>query len=73
LLFNRGGTSFVEEIMLKAIMWTAGVLALITLLTSLGLVAFDDLVAVTVRIKHGHEGYDDALLLKQSTAWHPGE
>jgi hypothetical protein len=69
LRFNRRGTSVVEEIKLKAIMRTAGVLALIALLTSFGLAAFDDLVAVTVGTKHGN-AYHDVLLLKQSIAWH---
>jgi hypothetical protein len=69
LLFDRGGTSFVEEIKLKAITRTVGVLALIALLTSFGLATFDDLVAVTVGTPHGNE-YHDALLLKPSAAWH---
>jgi hypothetical protein len=69
LLFDRGGTSFVEEIQLKAIMRTVGVLALIALLTRFGLAAFDDVVTMTVGTKHKHE-YHDALLLKQSAAWH---
>jgi hypothetical protein len=55
LLFDRRGTPLIEEIKLKAIMRTGGVLVLITLLTSFGLAAFDDLVAVTVRAKHGHK------------------
>jgi hypothetical protein len=46
-----------------------GVLALIALLPSFGLAAFDDLVAVTVGTQHGYE-YHVALLLKQSAAWH---
>jgi hypothetical protein len=37
--------------------------------TRFGLAAFDDLIALTVRTKHGNE-YHDALLLKQSAAWH---
>ena len=41
----------------------------IALLTSFGLAAFDDLVAVTVGTKHGNE-YHDALLLKLSAAWY---
>jgi hypothetical protein len=61
--------SFVEEIKLKAIMRTGGVLALVALLTSFGLAAFDDLVAVTAGTTHGNE-YHDALLLKESAAWH---
>jgi hypothetical protein len=65
LLFDRGGTSFVEEITLKAITRTGGVLALIALLTRFGLAAFDDLVAVTVGTKHGNQ-YHDALLPKLS-------
>jgi hypothetical protein len=69
LLFDRRGTSCVEEITLKAIMRTVGVLALIALLPSFGLAAFDDLVAVTVGTQHGDE-YHDALLLKLSAAWH---
>ena len=69
LLFDRRGTSFVEEIKLKAIMRTVGVLALIALLPSFDLAAFDDLVTVTVGTKHGYE-YRDALLLKLSAAWH---
>jgi hypothetical protein len=48
LLFDCGGTAFVEEIELKAITRTGGVLAFIALLTCFGLAAFDDLVAVTV-------------------------
>jgi hypothetical protein len=67
LLFNRWSMAFVEEIALKAVMRAVGVLALITLLTSFGLATFDDLVAVTVGTKHGHE-YHDALLLKPSAA-----
>lgn len=67
LLFDRRGTSFVEEIALKAVMQTVGILTLIALLTSFGLAAFDDLVAVTVRTQHGNE-YHDALLLKLSAA-----
>jgi len=55
LLFDRRGPSFVEEISLKAIMRTVGVLALIALLPSFGLAAFDDLVAMTVGTKHEHE------------------
>jgi hypothetical protein len=50
-------------------MRTGSVLALITLVTRFGLAAFDDLIAMTVRTKHGNE-YHDALLLKQSAAWH---
>jgi hypothetical protein len=69
LLFNRRGPSFVEEITLKAITRTSGVLALIALLPSFGLAAFDDLVTVTVGTQHGYE-YHDALLLQLSTAWH---
>jgi len=69
LLFDRRGTSFVEEIQLKAVTRTVGVLALIALLTRFGLAAFDDLVTVTVGTKRGYE-YHDALLLKLSTAWH---
>jgi hypothetical protein len=69
LLFDRRGAAFVEEIALKAITRTGGVLALITLVTRFGLTAFDDLVAVTVGTKHGHE-YHDALLLQLSAAWH---
>jgi hypothetical protein len=38
-------------------------------LARFGLAAFDDLVAVTVRTQHGYE-YHDALLLKESAAWH---
>src|SRR5215510_7059997 len=48
---------------------TGGVLALIALLPSFGLAAFDDLVAVTVGTQHGYE-YHDALLLQLSAAWH---
>src|SRR5215471_2484389 len=69
LLFDRRGTSFVEEIQLKAIMRTGGVLALIALLTRFGLAAFDDLVAATVGTQHGNE-YHDTLLLNPSAAWH---
>jgi len=72
LLFDRRGTAFVEEIALKAIMRTGGVLALIALLPSFGLAAFDDLVAVTVGTKHAYE-YHDALLLQLSAAWHTWE
>jgi hypothetical protein len=68
LFFDCRGTSCVEEIKLKAIMRTVGVLALIALLPSFGLAAFDDLVAVTVETPHGYE-YHDALLLKLSAAW----
>jgi hypothetical protein len=39
------------------------------LLTRFGLAAFDDLVTMTVGTKYRHE-YHDALLLKQSAAWH---
>jgi len=66
---DRGGTSCVEEITLKAITGTVGVLALLALLTRFGLAAFDDVVAMTVGTKHGNE-YHDALLLKLSAAWH---
>ena len=69
LVFDRRGTAFVEEIELKAVMRAVGILALIALLTRFGLAAFDDLVVVTVGTKHGNE-YHDALLLKQSAAWH---
>ena len=69
LLFDRRGTAFVEEIALKAITRTVGVLALIALLTGLGLTAYDDVATITVRSEHGHE-YHDALLLKLSAAWH---
>jgi hypothetical protein len=62
-------TSFVEEIQLKAIMGAAAVLALIALLPSFGLAAFDDLVAMTMGTQHEDE-YHDALLLKPSAAWH---
>ena len=72
LLFDRRGTSFVEEIQLKAITRAASVLALRALLTRFGLAAFDDLVAVTVRTKYSNE-YHDALLLKESAAWHTWE
>jgi hypothetical protein len=50
-------------------MRAVGVLTCIALLTRCGLAAFDDLIAVTVRAKHGY-AYHDALLLKQSAAWH---
>jgi hypothetical protein len=46
--------AFVEEISLKARMRTVGVLALLALLPSFGLAAFDDLVAVTVGTQHGY-------------------
>jgi hypothetical protein len=69
LLFDRRGTAFVEEIPLKAVMRTVGVLALIALLTRFGFAAFDDLVAMTIGTQHGNE-YHDALLLKLSAAWH---
>jgi hypothetical protein len=69
LLFDRGGTSCVEEIKLEAITRTGGVLALIALMTRFGLAAFDDVVTVTVGTQHGYE-YHDALLLKPSAAWH---
>jgi hypothetical protein len=72
LLFDRRGTSFVEEIKLKTIPRAASVLTLIALLTSFGLAALDDLITVTVRTKYGNE-YHDALLLKQSAAWHTWE
>jgi hypothetical protein len=68
LLFDRRGTAFVEEIALKAIMRTVGVLALLALLTRCGLAAFDDLVAMTVGTHHGYT-YHEALLLKLSAAW----
>ena len=69
LLFDCSGTAFVEKIQLKALTRTVGVLALQALLTRFGLAAFDDVVAVTVRTRHGH-AYHDALLLKPSAAWH---
>ena len=50
-------------------MRAVGVLALIALLTRFGLAAFDDLVTMTVGTKYRQE-YNDALLLKQSAAWH---
>jgi hypothetical protein len=59
----------VEEITLQALMRTARVVAFRALLTRFGLAACDDLVAVTVGTKHGNE-YHDALLLKESAAWH---
>src|SRR5262252_9531662 len=52
LLFNRWSTAFVEEITLKAIMRTVRILALITLLPSFGLAAFDDVVAMTMGTQH---------------------
>jgi hypothetical protein len=52
---DRRGASFIEELQLKALMKTGDVLALIALLTSLGLTAFDDVIPVTVGTKHGHE------------------
>ena len=54
-LFERRGTSFVEESTLQASMRTGGVLALRGLLTRCGLPAFDDVVAVTVGTQHGKE------------------
>jgi hypothetical protein len=69
LLFDCGGTAFVEEIELKAITRTGGVLALIALLTRFGLAASDDLLTMTMGTKHGNE-YHVALLLKPSVAWH---
>src|SRR5262249_2970697 len=69
LLFDRRGPSFVEEITLKAITRTGGVLALKALLTRFGLATFDNLVTTTMRTQHGYE-YHDALLLKLSAAWH---
>jgi len=66
---NRWSTAFVEEITLKAIMRTVRILALITLLPSFGLAAFDDVVAMTMGTQHRYE-YHDALLLKLSAAWH---
>src|SRR5262245_55506749 len=69
LVFDRRGTSFVEEIELKAVRRAGGILALIALLTRFGLAAFDDLVTVTVGTKHGN-AYHGALLLKPSAAWH---
>jgi hypothetical protein len=67
LLFDRRGTPLLEEIQLKAIMRTGGMLALLGLLTCCGLATFDDLVAMTMGTQHGHE-YHDALLLKPSAA-----
>ena len=69
LLCDRRGPSFVEEIQLKAIARTGGVLALLALLPSFGLAASDDVVAMTMGTQHGDE-YHDALLLKPSAAWH---
>src|SRR5262245_3340546 len=69
LLLDRRGTAFVEKIKLKAITRAAAVLALIALLPSFGLAAFDDMVAMTMGTQHGDE-YHDALLLKPSAAWH---
>jgi hypothetical protein len=69
LLFDRRGTSSVEESQLKALMRTARVWACIALVTSLGRAALHDVVAVTVGTPHGNEDHD-ALLLKQSAAWH---
>jgi hypothetical protein len=67
LLFDCGGAAFVEEIQLKAITRTGGVLALIALLTYFGLAASDALITMTMGTKHGNE-YHDALLLKPSVA-----
>ena len=50
------------------ILWSV-IISFITLLTRFGLAAFDDVVAMTVRAKHGYK-YHDTLLLKQSAAWH---
>jgi hypothetical protein len=69
LLFDRRGPAFVEEITLKAIMGAAAVLALIALLSSFGLAAFADLVAMTMGTQYRDE-YHDTLLLKPSAAWH---
>jgi hypothetical protein len=63
LLFDGRGTACVEEIELKAITRTVGVLALRALVARFSLAAFDDVVAVTVRTQHGY-AYHDALLLK---------
>ena len=62
--FTPGTPSFREKIQLKAITKTVAVLALLAWLTSLGLTAFADVIAVTVGTKPGH-AYHDALLLKQ--------
>jgi Tfp pilus assembly protein FimT len=53
------------------ILGTARVLALIALLATLGLAAFDDLIDVTAGTKHRNE-YHVALLLKKASAWHIG-
>jgi hypothetical protein len=53
--------------MLKGILRTFGIFALVALLTSFGLATFDNLIAVTVGTKYGYEYYD-ALLLKQPAA-----
>jgi hypothetical protein len=54
-LWDLRGASFLEELQLKALTKTVDVLALRALLTSRGLTAFDDVIAVTVGTKHGHE------------------
>ena len=65
LLFDRGGASFVDEIELKGIMRTVGVLALIALVASFGLTTLDDLITVAVRTKHGN-AYHNLLLQKKA-------
>ena len=70
-LLERRGTSFGETSQRKALVGTAEVLALRAWLPRFGLAAFDALVAMTGRIKHGH-AYHDTLLLMQAAAWHTG-
>jgi hypothetical protein len=69
LLFDPRGTSFIKKISLKTITRRVGVLALIALSAGCSLVAFDEVVTVTLGTQLGHEYYD-ALLLKQSAARH---
>jgi len=51
--FERGGTSCVDEIELKAIMRTVGVLVLRALVPGRGLATLEDLITVTVGTEPG--------------------
>jgi hypothetical protein len=54
----------------SAVQWrTIHVLALVALLAGCGLVAFDDLVALTTRTGHGDKHHLD-LLRERTPVWH---
>jgi hypothetical protein len=66
---GEGGTSqFSVPLLFKGVR-AVGLLTAIALFASLSFAAFDDLIAVTVGTRHGHE-YHGHLLSVMGSVWH---